>query len=449
MKLKKILIGLGLMMSANCFAVFPGGGVRELVIQPNRRTKNEHKRVNDLLENTRVYTIGGGIPDSDSVRQMITTFYEDQYRHAHDPLAPYFMFMSKDARIAMGVGGVVRMRGWFDWTNAIGANGFAPYLIEIPKNPAHNRRVGGTPSGTDIYFTIFGRNTPLGNWQGFIEANFNGYAGLGLKLKKAYFSVGDWTAGYTTSTFSDPAAEPPTIDGAGPNGVMSRTSLLVRYLKSIKNKWMFGGAIEMPQANYNVDGVNTEKCYDFIPDIIATGQYQWDYGVSHVRLSAMVRSLPYRNLVEGKNCNLAGWGVTASSTVKITNPLGLYGIITYGRGYGSYSGDLSCDQLDLMGVPGKPGELYAPYAISAVFGAKYNILSNLYIGVALSELRNFTKAGTDPSAYKYGLYGAANIFWDIMPRLQVGLEYLAGKRMNVGGEHGNSNRVDAMFQLSF
>ena len=50
----------------------------------------------------------------DSVRQVIATFYYDQFRHFQDPGAPYFLFMSKDAQLAMGIGGAVRMRGYYD-----------------------------------------------------------------------------------------------------------------------------------------------------------------------------------------------------------------------------------------------------------------------------------------------------------------------------------------------
>ena len=47
------------------------------------------------------------------------------------------------------------------------------------------------------------------------------------------------------------------------------------------------------------------------------------------------------------------------------------------------------------------------------------------------------------------MYGAINLFWDITPRFQIGAEYLAGKRMDIGGMHGNANRADALFQFMF
>ena len=47
----------------------------------------------------------------------------------------------QNADLASGIGGVVRMRGWFDWNGTIPVNGFSPYFIQIPKG-SH----GKTPS---------------------------------------------------------------------------------------------------------------------------------------------------------------------------------------------------------------------------------------------------------------------------------------------------------------
>ncbi|WP_290387817.1 hypothetical protein, partial [Paramuribaculum intestinale] len=40
----------------------------------------------------------------DSVRSLIQMFYDDQFRHSQDPEVPYFMFLSKDASLAGGIG---------------------------------------------------------------------------------------------------------------------------------------------------------------------------------------------------------------------------------------------------------------------------------------------------------------------------------------------------------
>lgn len=411
----------------------------------------EQLEIERTIDNTHV--IMPGVPDAstkvDSIRALITKFYVDQFRHSQDPKSPYFMFMSKNANMAMGIGGMVRMRGWYDWNGSIPANGFSPFAIQIPKDPANMRHLDATPAGTSLFFSLIGENSRLGSYMAYIECNFDGYNHVGFKLKKAYLTVEDWTAGYAPSTFSDPAAEPLTIDGAGANGKISKTNILVRYMHDFRSGWSIAGSVEFPKSQIGADAVDAEKCSDYVPDVAVFGQYQWDGGFSHVRLSGLMRVMSYRNMLTGKNHNIAGWGVKISSVFKVFDPLSFNAIVAYGQGHASYVGDLSGGNYDLVGTPGCPGKLYAPEALSLTAGAKFYFMPNLYSAAAVAMLRYYPKRGIDGSSYKYGMYGAVNLFWDITPRFQVGMEYLAGKRKNIDGSHANANRINAMFMLSF
>lgn len=414
----------------------------------------EQRQIDQTIANTKIIGFGSGDTqhsyDQDSVRLLIQRFYYDQYRHFQDPKSPYFLFMSRDSNVAMGVGGVVRMRGFFDWHGSIPANGFSPYLIPIPKDVTSKRRLGATPAGTALYFSIIGKNSPIGNYWGYIEANFNGYNGKGFQLKKAFVTVNDWTVGYATTTFSDPAAEPPVIDGSGPNGKLSKSSVLVRYLHEMRGGWMVGGSLEFPHSQKGVDGTMTKSTSDWIPDVMATGQYEWDGGLSHIRAAVLLRSLGYRDMLTSKNHNVIGWGAQLSSTFKVVPNLSLYGIANVGQGYSSYMVDLSVGNYDLVNDGDKPGKMYAPLSSALVLGAKYNFTDNIYSGLCLSGLRYYPKHSEQSgNEYKYGLYGALNLYWDITPRVQVGAEYLIGKRCNFDGSMGVAERVDALFQLSF
>ena len=51
--------------------------------------------------------------------------------------------------------------------------------------------------------------------------------------------------------------------------------------------------------------------------------------------------------------------------------------------------------------------------------------------------------------YKYGLYGAANIFWNPTSRLLLGTEYNFGARKDVSGDRRWVNRVGLTCQYSF
>lgn len=402
-----------------------------------------------LKQGHKIIFVGDGEKASlDSITHMVSMFYVDQYRHFLDPLAPYFLLMSKDAKLAMGIGGCVRMRAWGDFDGSVPVNGFVPYMIPVPRDPDRMKRIGGTPGGTALFFRVIGRNAVLGDITGFIQCDFSGPNNVIFKLKKAYVTIADWTVGYAATTFSDPAAQAPTIDGGGQNGKISHTDLLVRWQHEFTPHWEMAASLEIPKSQVDADGVLTKKLDDYLPDVAVFGQYKWGHN-EHVRLSGILRSIPYRNLVTGERKTVMGWGVQASTVFYPFNRLALYGMVSTGKGYESYLADMSIGAYDLVADDTTPGRLYAPLALGLNFGLKYNFTPSVYACAALGRVGYYPDYKVDGSDYRYGLYGAFNLFWDMSPRLQVGAEYLIGSRHNFNGEHNHANRVDFLFQFSF
>lgn len=405
-----------------------------------------------LINSTHVITVGEapeGISPVDSAFRMIGRFYADQFRNFQDPSAPYFMFMSKNADLAMGIGGTVRLRGWYGWNGALSTNGFAPYSIPVPKNPAKMRELDATPAGTAIYLNIMAHKPWLGYLNAYIEGNFDGYLHTGFKLKKAYVTVNDVTVGYAPSTYSDLAALAPTIDGAGSNGKIEKSNVLIRYLHTFRERWSVAASFEFPKTYYATTPGETEKCNDYFPDLAAFVQYQWHGGLSHLRLSGLLRVTEYRDLLQLKNHNVVGWGAMLSGIFKVVRPLTIYGSVAYGRGQGSYQGDLRVGMYDLVADIDVPGRMYAPRSLGITAGLRYFFKSNIYACGSFGITRYYRKRYVADAEYRQGIYGALNLFWDITPRLQVGAEYLIGRRTNFNHEHSTADRVDALFQFCF
>ncbi len=384
----------------------------------------------------------------DSIRRVISEFYYDQFRHFQDPGAPYFLFMSKDAGLAMGIGGCVRMRAYYDWGGAIPASGFAPYLIPIHPSPTDMRHVGTSPAGTSLFFRVIGRNKALGDYQLYIEANFNGYETRDFRLKKAYATINNFTVGYAASTYSDPAATPPTVDAQGPNNKIGTTAVLVRYMPVIKDRWVLAVSGESPESSIDVDNINTAKVSNWMPDWATFVQYQWGKG-EHVRLSGIARTLSYRDLIAGRNHNIVGWGVQLSSVAHPLPSLTTYVTASYGHGSAGLGGDLLIGSYDLTGDTKRPGRMYAPASFGWCVGLQYNFRPNLFVSTSMSQNRYLPDCEVSPDEYKYGLFGAANIFWNLTPRIQVAAEFDFGKRQNFSGEHRWARRMSAMCQFSF
>ena len=406
------------------------------------------QRITTLKNNTQI-VYSGNEQGRDSLGRLLNIFYYDQFRHFQDPRAPYFMFLSKKGDLALGVGGQVKIRGYFDWNGSIPTAGFIPYNIPIPKNPTEMNNLSASASGTGLFFTLLGNNKVLGNYMAYFQADFAGYNNRGFRIKKAYVLIKDWTAGYATTTFEDTKAEPPTVDGSGPNGINSKTNVLVRYTYPFKKHFTIAGSVEFPSESILADGLHTEACNPYIPDFCAFVQYHWDNEASHVRLSGLLRTLTYRDMVRSKNHNITGWGLQLSTVINPISPLNIFGILSTGQGHASYTTDLGNSNFDLIPVMGQPGKLYAPWAAGIVAGAQYFFSDKVFANVAFSEQTYYPRHNPDNSYYKYGLYAVGNIFWDILPRFEVGLEYLHGKRKNFNGESGSANRIMALLMVSF
>ena len=114
----------------NLFVAFAAVAVVSAVAQDRPQSRVE-QYIDSLKSTHRIEYLGeGDKPSPTDERALLDIFYYDQFRNAQDPRAPYFLFMSRDANFVMGLGGVVRMRGWYDWAGAMPNNGFIPYNID-------------------------------------------------------------------------------------------------------------------------------------------------------------------------------------------------------------------------------------------------------------------------------------------------------------------------------
>lgn len=403
-----------------------------------------------LVASHRIITLPGTeTPVSvDSMRRVIERFYVDQFRNFQDPAAPYFLFMSRDANLVMGIGGCVRMRGWYDWGGAIPANGFAPALIPMTPDPTQSRRFGTTPAGSSLFFRVIGHARKNIDYQLYIEANFNGYSSRDLHLKKAYAIINDWTIGYANSTFSDPAALPPTVDAQGPNNKMAVTDVLVRWMKPFGKHLTLALSAETPAQQTEEDAEMTEKCSEWLPDFAAFIQWGW-HRSEHVRLAAIYRTMTYRDLLVGTNRNVSGVGFQLSSITRPIDPLTIYATVTAGRGIASIGGDMMIGNYDLVANPNRPGYLYAPWSIGWCGALQWNFRPELFVSATVGQNRYLPKYEPEGQSYRYGTYVAANVFWNLTARIQVGAEFNIGERSNFDHSRRWARRVGAMCQFAF
>lgn len=411
------------------------------------------KRNTDLPSKHKLIFIGNSEEEAtaEEYDSLINIFYEDQFRHAQDPQAPYFLLMSRDSKIAMGVGGKVQGNLSYDFDGTIDGSDFLPYKIPVPRDPANSTRFQAGLTQSSLLFTVFGRSK-FGHYIVNIEGEFNG-PGNSMELHKAYATIGHITLGKAKSTFTDPAALPFTVETEGPAGASFASAILLRYNYTFSKKYTVGASLEAPDNSYlTIDGV-TASTSDCAPNFAAF--FQYGSTSKHLRVAAMVKNMRYRNLLEQKNHHAAGYGVALTGTGEVYPGVRLYGGLNYGKGIGSALNNLSCGNNDMLSYSSaagdKYGKMYAPETLGWFAAVQYNFTPSVFSTVVFSQDRLYTKANTQYSGneYRYGLYAVANVFWNITPRVQLGGEFDWGRRVDMNDEGSNAHRFSLVGSFSF
>ena len=156
---------------------------------------------------------------------LMAILYDSSDLHFSEPSAPRFLFLDRQGKVALGIGGYVKGTLQYDFGGSIddGAS-FVTYDIPVPQNPAQRNQFYGNANHSTIFLQLVGKSKHFGYYQMYVQTNFSGdgNSGYGLKLKQAYLSVGYVTAGLANSTFVDGSVGTPTIDDQGPAGEISR-----------------------------------------------------------------------------------------------------------------------------------------------------------------------------------------------------------------------------------
>lgn len=415
-----------------------------LAITAQAQDRADSSHPSDIPERTIIITNG----ETKVPYEIVALLYSPNDLHFQDPGAPRFLFLDRKGKLALGIGGYVKGQAMYDFDGAIDDNGFIPYKIPVPMDPANRNRLGADASHSTVFLKLVGQ-TSLGYLTVYVQTNFSGEDdSYGMLIKQAYISLGNVTAGLARSTFVDASAQPPTIDCQGPAGATCGKNVLLRYSKKFKEGFSAAIAAEFPKASYTLND-DVESINQRCPDIPLYLQYAWNNDKSHVRVSGLFRDLSYRNLVKEKNEWCTGWAVQLSGMVRIANPLTVYYQGTYGKGYAHFINDVSGFGMDLVPSGDGDGKMKAPELMGLLGGLKYKFSEKFFASANYSQCHVYGQHSLGGDGYRYGQYILANAFYNLLPDFQIGLEYIHGIRTDNDGRSGHANRISASVQYNF
>ncbi len=385
--------------------------------------------------------------DKNGKEEIINVFKETQRPHFHDPGAPRFLLTDRKGKWALGIGGYVQVKAEYDFGGIVNDIDFYPSLISKEK-PRNQFQMDATTS--TIFLKLVGKTKKLGNFIVYTAGNWRGDSKT-FELQNAYVQFLGFTLGYDTGTFMDLAAGPPTIDFAGPCGMTFYRTTLIRYEGKLSKDFSAGLALELP----DIDGtpnkytsVNQQR----IPNVPAYIQYGWNRGKSHIRLGGIYRNITYVDLANDKTKDQTGWGVQVSTILALGKPLQFFGQYTYGRGIAGLLNDISNLNVDIVSDANVEGKMQVLPMSGWYTGLQYNFNQNVFASATYSQSRLYSEncyQNNNPEQYKLGQYLVANVFWNVIPSLQLGIEYLHGWRKDFNKESEQANRINLSAQFNF
>ncbi len=420
------------------------------------------KRTQDTLSQRSPYDrlntvwIIGADPQSDSLRETksraVDLYASTVKRGFQQSGVPNFLISDRTNRAVFGIGGSVSLRTSYDWDNAVQNRDFIPYDIPMQGTPADRQALRMDVSASRLFFKTIVQSRPLGPIESYIEADFRGENHV-LRLRQAYLSFKGLTFGQTVTTFADLRSVPRTIDVQGPNAYTYRRNLMIRYHRAIGPHWELAVAAEMPTLSATPPA--SEAAYTLpqrVPDIPLYVQYNWNEGRSHLRASGLLRTMHYYDDVASRTRVETGWAAMLSGRIAVGRKIDIFGQIVYGEGIGNYLQDLDGNGYDLVAAPNRPGRLQTLPIMGWLAGLRYSFARDWQTNVAYSQVSVWDKAdyfAQAPETYRLSQYVVGNLFYNISPAFQVGVEYLYGMRKNADHRIGFAHRAQLLVQFNF
>lgn len=398
-----------------------------------------------MEEKDYVFLFGNVHRDTAVVRVLVQN--APDYFNAPD--MPRFAIVGKERKFYLGIGGFVKASVSYDLGHPIdNPLCFVTSAIPMDNVPGNGALVQMNAGASNLFFNFVALPHTKNQIGAYVNFDFSGNgANYGFSLKSAYFTYKGFTLGYKPSLFTDGAASVPTVDQQGPNAMTFVFNTVLNYQYAINKHWSVGAGLEMPNVNATYDdytyGVNQR-----IPDIPFYLQYSWADGQAWLRLSGLVRNMYYRDKNTGTTKDEIGYGIKLSGVSFLARNLKLYSQCIYGKGVGSYIQDMQGLGLDMIPTETN-GTLESVAAWASYVGLQWKISPKFSVSSTYSMVDAFLPDYAPASTYKHAQYVVSNMFYNITPSVQAGVEYLWGCRENADGNFKQDTRLQSAVRVNF
>ncbi len=283
-----------------------------------------------------------------------------------------------------------------------------------------------------------------------------------FRLRHAYFQLAGWTVGQTWTTFMDLDATPEVVDFNGPMGSTFIRQPQVRYTYATPNYGNFSAAIEN-SVSYVLKRTQDASSGDYSYDATNDGFtrtadliLRWDRALPWGSLSVRGVSNEHR-LNDGSGLNLSrrGYGMAAAAVYKATDDDTLSINVTGGDGIGRYFNGIDGAIYDTTNR-----RIVLERAVGVVLGYQHKFSDTVRMNIAYGHQKSFNNEyheyvlknlPTDHRGLTNRTVSQLHIgaIWNPVKYVDIGAEYIYGRRETILGERGDMSRINLMGRYNF
>lgn len=269
----------------------------------------------------------------------------------------------------------------------------------------------------------------------FVEGDFFGDSNQ-FRLRHAYGEVGSLLVGRTWTTFTDVTAAPATLDFEGSVSSVNRRQAQARWTQPILGEDLtLALAIEDTQFIVVPPASLPGEARSPSPDMIARLRLEKDWG--KFQFAFLYRNGGFQPTGEEVITGNA-WGCNFTGVTLLTESTKAYYQILFGEGIGSYrvlpdAAPSSATTLETL-------PLFA-WMVGVTHDWNDRFSSNFTY--AANSLENSPLQAADDISETS--YLAANLIWNPLERVKVGVEYLYGTRENFDRASADAHRIQTAF----
>ena len=342
--------------------------------------------------------------------------------------------------------GSARVNGFYDFAGMKSTEGFMTYDIPVGADDIaglSGKYIGARQSRIGVEGTA---NTKVGKIKAYMEVDFASATESYLRLRHAYAEWNFWKLGYTYSTFMDNASLPQTVEFEGPNSTLSKRHGLIRYERKLKTQNILGISIESPSADYYnpadtaINNASRQRNFDL------AARYKYFNKMGHIQVAGILRQIDFYQ--QGKMEVKHGWGILLSTTIHINKKHQINAQYSIGNGIAYYYVGFSNRQLDAVYNPNKNNMILKDISGGFInYSYRYNPSWIFSVIGGISQIKDEEYESGD--AFKSSQYFGANIFYNPIETISLGIEVTNGSRQNLDNQKGHATRISMLAKFDF